>query len=186
MVWLSAPRGRCRTASTLDNLVIASSKEASLAQAKDAVTISIEDPGAPGVAALLAASDGYMAALYPQESNHMLNLAALRKPNVCFLVGRRAGAALGCGAVVSFDEQVWAELKRMWVVPAARGLGLGRRLLSELEDVARGRGLRMVRLETGIAQPEALGLYRSCGYVECGPFGDYRPDPLSIFMEKRL
>lgn len=116
----------------------------------------------------------------------MLDLPALRQANVCFLVGRRADAALGCGAVVIFDAGNWAELKRMWVAPEARGLGLGRRLLAELEAVAYRRGAHVVRLETGIAQPEALRLYQSCGYVEREPFADYRPDPLSIFMEKRL
>lgn len=138
------------------------------------------------MAVLLASSDAYMASLYPQESNHMLDLSDLRRSNVCFMVGRQGGAARGCGAIVSFGDEGWAEIKRMWVAPEARGLGLGRRLLSELEQVAQWKGARLVRLETGVAQPEALGLYRSCGYIERGPFGAYRPDPLSIFMEKRL
>jgi putative acetyltransferase len=65
-------------------------------------------------------------------------------------------------------------------------LRLGRRLLDEIEVIAVRRGARTLRLEMGGLQPEALGLYRSAGFVEIGPFGSYRPDPLSIFMEKRL
>jgi putative acetyltransferase len=80
----------------------------------------------------------------------------------------------------------WAEIKRMFVSPAARGLKLGRRLLDELEAIAVRRGVGALRLEMGGLQPEALGLYRSAGFVEIGPFGAYRPDPLSIFMEKVL
>jgi putative acetyltransferase len=74
----------------------------------------------------------------------------------------------------------------MFVSPEARGLKLGRRLLVRIEEEARREGLGCLRLETGIYQPEALGLYRSAGYVEREAFGDYVPDPLSVFMEKRL
>ena len=74
----------------------------------------------------------------------------------------------------------------MYVDPAARGLGLGRLLLETLERHAAGLALRCVRLETGVRQPEAIGLYRAAGYVETGPFGGYEVDPLSVFMEKRL
>lgn len=74
----------------------------------------------------------------------------------------------------------------MFVLPAARGLKLGARILRTLEDDARQRGLRCLRLETGIHQPEAIGLYRAAGFVERPPFGEYAPDPLSLFMGKPL
>ena len=149
------------------------------------IEISVEDPAQPDVAPLLQASDAYMASLYPADSNHMLDVASLRQPQVAFLVARVDGKALGCGAVVDSGEG-WAEVKRMFVSPAARGLKLGRRLLDEIEALAARRGARVLRLEMGGLQPEALGLYRSAGFVEIGPFGAYRPDPLSIFMEKIL
>jgi putative acetyltransferase len=149
------------------------------------IDIAVEDPAEPDIAPLLQASDAYMASLYPAESNHLLDVASLRHPRVTFLVARVDGTALGCGAVVDSGEG-WAEVKRMFVSPAARGLKLGRRLLDEIEAVAVRRGARVLRLETGGLQPEALGLYRSAGFVEIGPFGAYRPDPLSIFMEKSL
>ena len=149
------------------------------------IEIAVEDPDQPEVALLLQASDVYMASLYPAESNHMLDVASLRQPGVAFLVARVDDKALGCGAVVDSGEG-WAEVKRMFVSPAARGLKLGRRLLDELEAIAIRRGARVLRLEMGGLQPEALGLYRSAGFVEIGPFGSYGPDPLSIFMEKTL
>jgi len=149
------------------------------------IEITVEDPDQPEIALLLQASDAYMASLYPAESNHMLDVASLRQPQVAFLVARVDGNALGCGAVVDSGEG-WAELKRMFVSPAARGLKLGRRLLDEIEAIAIRRGARLLRLEMGGLQPEALGLYRSAGFVEIGPFGAYGPDPLSIFMEKTL
>jgi putative acetyltransferase len=149
------------------------------------IQIAIENPDQPEVAALLEASDAYMATLYPAESNHLLDIASLQRPEVTFLVARVDGRALGCGAVVSSGEG-WAEIKRMFVAPAARGLKLGRRLLEQIEAVASRGGERLLRLETGAKQPEALALYRSAGFVEIGPFGAYRPDPLSMFMEKPL
>ena len=93
-------------------------------------------------------------------------------------------AVAGCGAFVHCGD--YAELKRMYVLPEFRGLELGRRILAELETHIRAAGLVVARLETGIAQPEALGLYERSGYVRCAPFGGYADDPLSVFMEKRL
>jgi putative acetyltransferase len=74
----------------------------------------------------------------------------------------------------------------MFVSPSARGRGLAQRLITQLETEAAARGCRLVRLESGPYQPEALGLYARCGYERCGPFGGYADDPLSVFMEKRL
>ena len=147
--------------------------------------ITIDNPSQPDIVALLAASDAYMATLYPAESNHLLDVAALQRPEVTFVVARANGQAVGCGAVVSSGEG-WAEIKRMFVAPAARGQKLGRRLLQKLESIAIDAGLTLLRLETGVKQAEALLLYRSAGFVETGPFGHYGADPLSVFMEKPI
>jgi putative acetyltransferase len=149
------------------------------------LAIGVESPEQPDVVALLESSDAYMAALYPAESNHLLDAASLMRPEVTFIVARADGRAVGCGAVVDSGEG-WAEIKRMFVSPAARGRRLGRRLLEELEAIAAERGATKLRLETGGKQPEALALYASAGFVEIGPFGKYGPDPLSIFMEKPI
>ncbi|MBM3602134.1 MAG: GNAT family N-acetyltransferase [Alphaproteobacteria bacterium] len=150
----------------------------------DRPDIAIEGPEQPEILAMLAASDAYYAALYPTESNHLLDVASLKKPGVTFFVARIAGAVKGFGSVVR--QNGYGEIKRMYVDPSARGHRLGRLILDRLEAHAKGDGLALLRLETGIRQPEALGLYRSSGFRETGPFGDYRPDPLSLFMAKRL
>ena len=74
----------------------------------------------------------------------------------------------------------------MFVRAEARGFGLGRRLLNALEEVASHRGITRISLETGIRQSEAIGLFRASGYQDCPPFGDYKADPLSLFMTKSL
>jgi putative acetyltransferase len=151
------------------------------------VTVEVA-PASPREAealALLRQSDAYFAALYPAESNHLLGADELDRPGVRFLLARCDGRAIGCGALVLGAEGE-AELKRLFVVPEARNLGVGRAILAALEVAAREAGVRVLRLETGVAQPESLGLYRRHGYVERGPFGGYGPDPLSVFMEKKL
>jgi putative acetyltransferase len=152
---------------------------------RDDVVLAPETPDQPEIRAFFAASEAYMGALYPAESNHFVDAAALAQPHVIFLVARTQGAAIGCGAVVKADDGT-AEIKRMWLEPAARGLKLGSRLLAALEAAARADGIHTLQLETGNAQPEALGLYRRAGFVEIGPFGGYQPDPLSVFMAKPL
>ncbi|PLP60324.1 GNAT family N-acetyltransferase [Mesorhizobium loti] len=148
-------------------------------------TIALEDPAKSEIIALLEDGERYGASLYPAESNHFLSIDELRTDNVCFAVARDAdGIAIATGALALNDG--WAELKRMWVVPTARGKGLSKALLNDLEARARQAGVTWLRLETGIANHEALGLYERTGFVRIGPFGDYRPDPLSVFMEKRL
>ena len=146
--------------------------------------IQIESPRASGVPELISALDEYLCALYPPTSNHFLDLDQLSQPDIRFFVARREGAPLACGALRIAPG--YGEVKRMYVAPAARGQGLGRAILERLESEARRDGLRVMRLETGNLQAEALALYRSAGYVDCGPFGEYRPDPLSRFLEKRL
>src|SRR5205807_742672 len=113
-----------------------------------------------------------------------LDLAQLSGAGIRLFIARRDGAAVGCGALRLAAG--YGEVKRMYVSPAARGAGLGRAILARIESEAQREGLRVMRLETGNRQTEALSLDRSAGYVDCGPFGEYRPDPLSRFMEKRL
>ena len=149
------------------------------------VAIDPETPRQPDVARLIGELDAYFARLYPPESNHLLDIEALCAPAIRFFVARLDGEALGCGAL-RVDPAGYGEVKRMYVVPAARGRKLGRSILLRIEREARASGLACLRLETGIHQSEALALYRSAGYRERGPFGDYRPDSLSIFMERDL
>ena len=149
------------------------------------MTIAFESPDQPEVIALIAELDAYQEALYPPESRHLLDLAALTQPNVLFAVARDdAGRAIGCGAVVLLPE--FGEVKRMYVSPHGRGRGVARRLLSTLEAAAAAAGCRLLQLETGPYQPEALRLYAAAGYRRRGPFAPYRDDPLSVFMHKPI
>jgi putative acetyltransferase len=149
------------------------------------VTVQQTDPASEDARRLIEELDSYLTGLYPAESNQLLSVESLRQPNVTFLVARIDGQIAGCGAFVNHGGE-YAELKRMFVKPEFRGLKIGRRILEELETRARAGGLARARLETGIAQPEALGLYENAGYQRTGSFGAYREDPLSVFMEKRL
>lgn len=147
--------------------------------------INTETPDQPEVRAMLARLDAYCAALYPAESNHLLDIDALLAGDVLFLVARDIdGAAVGCAALA--NRGAYGEVKRMYVDEARRGLGTGRKLLEHLAMFARMSGLSELKLETGIHQPAAIALYERFGFGRCEPFGDYRADPLSLFMEKRL
>jgi GNAT superfamily N-acetyltransferase len=106
-------------------------------------------------------------------------------PDGVFLVSRSEGRAVGCGGVCRFDESR-AELKRMYVVPAERGRGLGRGLLEALEGEARRLGYSGIVLETGELQPESLGLYASAGYERIPCYGVYAEREWSRCFEKTL
>jgi putative acetyltransferase len=154
-------------------------------RASEPVVVARETPDQPEIAAFLAAADAHSAALYPAESNHGLPLAELLRPELRFFVARRGGRALGCGAVLVGPDGT-GELKRFFVDPSARGAGLGARLIAAVEAEARREGVRVLRLETGVFSGPALALYRGQGYRPREAFPPYRPDPMSVFMEKAL
>jgi GNAT superfamily N-acetyltransferase len=95
----------------------------------------------------------------------------VRPPAGEFFVAYLQGDPIGCGAVKHHADAP-AEIKRMWIAPAARGLGLGRRLLQHLEARARAGGATIAHIETSAVLAEALALYRSAGWVEVAPFND--------------
>jgi putative acetyltransferase len=144
--------------------------------------IAIIDP--EQALALIHELDVYQAVLYPAESNHLDSLETLRQPNVVFLGALEGEAVLAIGAVKIFAD--YGEIKRLYVPEAQRGKGLARQIMAELEGILIERGVMTAKLETGIYQEAALGLYRTLGYQMTGPFGLYQPDPLSVFMSKQL
>ena len=95
----------------------------------------------------------------------------VRPPAGAFLVAYLHGEAIGCGAVKHHADSP-AEIKRMWLAPQARGLGLGRRLLETLEECALAAGARVAHLETSDVLTEAISLYRSAGWVEVPAFNE--------------
>ena len=107
-------------------------------------------------------------------------------PDGVFLVIRdEEGRAVACGGIARHDA-TRGEVKRMYVVPEARGRGLGRRLLVELEEQARSLGYTALVLETGDRQPQALGLYASSGFERIPCYPPYDTRALSLCFEKRL
>ena len=149
------------------------------------VVITIADPAHPPVRAMVAELDAYLVPLYPAESNHLLDIETLRQPEMRFFAAHRGGEVVAIGGCWLHGD--YAEVKRIYVTPAARGRGLAKRMMQRIEDEAMACGRLIARLETGIHQPESLGLYRRLGYVDRGAFGDYpADDPNSVFMEKVL
>jgi ribosomal protein S18 acetylase RimI-like enzyme len=142
-------------------------------------------PDTPDAAALVEELEEHLASLYPAESRHGYAVEKLIREGVAFFVVRDSGVAAGCGGVQLYGTE-YGELKRMYVRPAFRGRGLGKMVLVRLEEYARGQGAGLLRLETGIHQKEAIGLYEGYGFERIGPFGEYREDPLSLFYEKRI
>ena len=141
----------------------------------------------PELARLVRMTDEYMSALYPAPSNHFESIQMLLGPTALMLGAWRDAQLVGCGAVkIMDDDGRYGEIKRVFVLPEHRGQGISRLIMQELEDHLRAGQIGVARLETGISQPEAIGLYRRLGYGERGPFGKYRPDPLSMFMERAL
>jgi ribosomal protein S18 acetylase RimI-like enzyme len=134
---------------------------------------------------LISELDTLLSGIYPSESRHGYSVEKLLKEGVVFFVIREQGAPAGCGGIQFFGPD-YGELKRMYVRPSFRGLGLGKLMLEHLIEQARSRGVGLVRLETGIHQHEAIGLYESAGFRRIPPFGSYREDPVSRCYEKRV
>jgi putative acetyltransferase len=147
--------------------------------------ISPARPDSPDAIALIAELESELVPLYPDESRHGYSVEKLLRENVAFFIIHHNGRAAGCGGIQLFPPD-YGELKRMFIRPTLRGLGLGKLMLQHLESHARQNGLPLVRLETGIHQRQAIALYEHMGYHRIGPFGPYRNDPLSVFMEKHL
>jgi GNAT superfamily N-acetyltransferase len=137
--------------------------------------------------ALIARLDAELTERYPNpEDNHFeLSAEQVSKDQGVFLVARLDTAPVGCGALRQLEPAV-GEIKRMYVAPSARGTGVGRRLLEELEWHARRLGLRRLVLETGERQPEALRLYERAGFSRIDCFGEYLATPVSLCMAKSL
>jgi putative acetyltransferase len=106
-------------------------------------------------------------------------------PEGAFLVGWEGTEVVACGGVCHY-EGTTGEIRRMYVVPAARGRGLSRQMLAALEEEARRLGYAFVRLETGGLQREAITLYTSSGFRPILPYGPYVDDERSVSLEKRL
>ena len=151
------------------------------------VRIDVVDPESPAAEHCLGEYYAEIGRRFENGFDHTISLAAtpeqLRLPAGLFVVAFLHGEPVGCGALKLHGRRP-AELKRMWVAPQARGLGLGRRLLVELEVLAAEHGVRTLRLETNRSLVEAIALYRSSGWREVPAFNDERY--AHHWFEKRL
>ena len=149
------------------------------------VIITSERPDTPDARALIAELEAHLAPLYPQASRHGYSVEKLLREGVVFFLCRVNDTPAGCGGLQLFGTD-YAEVKRMYVRPQFQGLGFAKLMLDHLTDYARRQGIGLLRLETGIHQRAAIGLYERLGFQPIPPFGEYRADPLSRFYEKRI
>jgi GNAT superfamily N-acetyltransferase len=150
------------------------------------ITIVEERPDSADAVQLIAELDTHLNSLpYPQESRHAFSVDKLLREGVIFFVTRYGGKPAGFGGLKLFGTE-YGEVKRMYVRPAFRGLGLGKLILHCLAEYARERHVALLRLETGIYQMEAIGHYERYGFQRRSPFGEYRDDPLSVYFEKPI
>jgi len=148
-------------------------------------TITSERPDTPDAQALIAELTAETEALYPPENRHGYRVEQLINEGVAFFLIRQDGTPAGCGGVKLVGTE-YAEVKRMYVRPQYRGLGLGKLMLDHLAEYAQSQGVRILRLETGIYQQAAIRLYEQIGFQSIPPFGEYKASALNLFYEKRL
>jgi putative acetyltransferase len=149
------------------------------------IVIARVDPGSEEALDLMAALDRELQRRYPGAVIAGLDPADARDPRVSLFVARAGDRPVGCAALRELDPLI-GEVKRMFVRDSDRGRGIARRLLEALEARARELGYRVLRLETGDRQPEAIALYKSVGFQPIDPFGRYVGNPYSRCFEKRL
>jgi len=149
--------------------------------------IILDDLSGPEVSNLIGEHLRNMHQLSPPESIHALGLEKLRRPDITFWTVWEGAELLGCGALKELDPS-HGEIKSMRTAAAHLRKGVASAMLRHLLDEARRRGYRRVSLETGSAPAfePARQLYARFGFVDCGPFGEYRPDPNSTFMTLEL
>lgn len=150
--------------------------------------IRIQNPATPDITALLNQHLDEMRAISPPESKHALDIDDLRTPDIIFWAVRDdAGSLMGCGALKQLDI-AHAEIKSMRTDTAHLRKGVAAALLSHIIDHARTNHVTRLSLETGAQShfEPARALYTRFGFVECGPFANYKPDPNSVFMTRTL
>ncbi|MES1245792.1 MAG: GNAT family N-acetyltransferase [Acidobacteriota bacterium] len=153
----------------------------------DTVTVGREDLLGGTAATLIKALNAELSAAYPEPgaTHFRLDPEETKDGRGAFVVARVDGVPMACGAIRKNDEET-AEIKRMYVVPEARGLGLSRRVLAALEAEAARLQVKRIVLETGPRQLAALALYERSGFERIPEFGEYIGSPMSICMAKRL
>lgn len=157
-----------------------------LAAHLDKVVLTRESPSGPEGLWLISQLSTELGELYDDDGGaNSFNPHDPLVPGAAFLVARIGGQPVGCGAIRPLEPGV-GEVKRMFVLPEARGRGISRLILQAIEEFALEMGYRRLRLETGILQPEAIALYESAAYRRVARYGYYKDDPRSVCFEKEL
>ncbi len=149
------------------------------------VIVSIENPHSNDARLLIKRLSAELGARYGDDGSGAFSPDDILVPGGAFVIARLNAEPVGCGALRPLKEGV-GEIKRMFVEPRARGRGVARIILRELEAIAESAGYAAVWLETGLLQPEAIALYESAGYKRIGCYGQYVDNPLSVCFEKRF
>src|SRR4051794_16531923 len=149
------------------------------------VSITRERPATADAIALIQELEAHLGPLYPPASRHGFSIEKLLAEDVPFFVLRADGTPAGCGGIQLVGTD-YGELKRMYVRPQFRRLGLAKQMLAHLANYAQEQNVHLLRLETGIHQTDAIALYEAAGFRSIPPFGHYQADPLSKFYEKRI
>jgi putative acetyltransferase len=155
------------------------------------MSITLEQVQSPSDDAklLVGELDAELSGVYSEEQRHGLDIERIFQPGILFFIARLEGEPVGCGGIALDDG--FAEVKRMYVRPQARGKQVAQAILNRLEDEARTRGVKRLTLETGDIRHAAMRLYERAGFTRCGPFGAYAAMPKSaversVFYEKRI
>lgn len=154
------------------------------------IRVTMEDPRGDIPVMLVAELSKELAGLYPDshggDGSGAFKMEDVLVPRATFVVVWQGDEPVGCGALRPMDDPDVGEIKRMYVRPAVRRKGHSRRILAALEEHARHFGYRSLLLETGIRNPEAIGLYESSGYQRIDCYGIYVDEPLSRCFQKVL
>ena len=152
------------------------------------VSVAAEDPAGPEAAQLTAELSAELGARYDDDGGGAFVPADAAVPRSAFVIARVEGRAVGCGAVVPHDpaQPHMAEIKRMFVKAEERGKRVSTDILHKLEELAGSFGYTIVRLETGLLQPEAIHLYVKSGYTRIARYGRYAQNPMSACFQKKL
>jgi putative acetyltransferase len=151
------------------------------------MNIRIDDLQGPEIAALLQEHLEDMRSVSPPESKHALDLNGLRKPEITFWTMWDGDQLAGCGALKELDK-THGEIKSMRTARTFMRCGVASQILSHIISEAKKRNYKRLSLETGSMDffKPAHKLYESFGFTPCEPFGDYKPDPNSLFLTKEL
>src|SRR5947207_11188324 len=148
-------------------------------------SITSERPDSADARALIDELEAHLATLYPRESRNGYSVEKLIAQGMAFFLVRDNGTPVGCGGIQLFGTD-YGELKRMYVRPQFRGLGFAKLMLDHLSDYARSRSVRLLRLETGIHQHAAIGLYERAGVQSIPTCGENREEPLREQQAQRV